>query len=138
MNNNAVYDQIQNAAANPANAFDDMSLEVVHFLIVERAAVDITSGAKQVYSLAVQTRGNFAFWPSAMDSFANSLYRTPENSPDRPRLADHVYDPLSSIGGVMPYIGKALSLISASSPGGWLGRALPLAANALAPWMVAK
>jgi hypothetical protein len=74
VNNNVIYDKHVNQKVALEDIFDAMSLETVHYLIIERGAVNITTGGLSEYSLAGSVRGNFAFWPKAFDSMANSLY----------------------------------------------------------------
>lgn len=50
-----------------------MSLEYVSYIILERPAVNITTGGLVPFTLAGASRGNYAFWPRADDTFANGL-----------------------------------------------------------------
>jgi len=45
VNNDTVYGQQKRVEVGAADAFQDMSLEVVEYLILERAVVDTTGGA---------------------------------------------------------------------------------------------
>lgn len=82
-----------------------MSLEVVNYLILERPAVDITTGAMQTYTLTGHIKGNFAFWPIAQDTLANALGpHTVDKIPSL--LKDHNYDPTRILSGSIEKIVK--------------------------------
>lgn len=73
VNNNLVYQQ-QALGTN----LDDpaYSGEIISYAIIERAAVNLTTGANAIYSLSYTANANGVFVPLASDSFANSLCKT--------------------------------------------------------------
>lgn len=81
VNNNLVYQQqaVGTALDDPA-----YSGEIISYAIIERAAVNLTTGANALYSLSYDVRCNGVFVPLASDAFANSLARTM----DSPGLQD--------------------------------------------------
>jgi len=80
--------------------------------------VDITTGAIQTYTLAGEIMGNFAFWPRATDSLANSLYGKEEVSSAPSKLQNHAYNPMKEFPlGWLGNIPRLVETISNSSLG---------------------
>jgi len=129
MNNNIVYDQLRQVQTG-AITYEQASLEVVSFLILEKSAVNITTGANMNYSITVAAKGNFAFWPKATDSFAAGLHPVRNLSSSNSKLRDHVYDPTSSIGDqVFRSVEHGIRSLLESTPGQWAMRAMPYVAQ---------
>jgi len=75
VNNNLVYQQqaLGTSLDDPA-----YSGEIISYAIIERAAVNLTTGANSQYSLSYSVSSNGVFVPLAQDAFANSLCKTPQ------------------------------------------------------------
>jgi hypothetical protein len=134
VNNNAIYNN--RVSTGITEYYDNMQLETVHYIIIEKAAANLTTGDRAVYSLGGHARGNFVFWPKAFDSMANSLYGSsrPKLGNERPaRLQNHSYNPMNIIKDGLNNIPKFISSLL-SGETAWssmVGPALSMASGLL-------
>jgi len=58
---------------NTNDVFADYSNEIVHYVILQTPVISITTGIPARYTLICNGHGNYAYWPSQTDAFANKL-----------------------------------------------------------------
>jgi hypothetical protein len=97
VNNNIVYDQNENEVTS--DKYGDLSLELINYVVLQRPAVNITTGAKAEFGILKSIHGNMAFWPNPRDAFANNLFRRGDSTPHGPgMLKDVGFNPLVKMG----------------------------------------
>jgi hypothetical protein len=69
-NNNILFDN----GKNITNIGEEFANEFIDYVVIQRGAANITTGAKATYSLLSEIKGNALFWPNALDSLANNLF----------------------------------------------------------------
>lgn len=88
---------------NSNDTFADFSNEIVHYIILQNPVVSITTGQPSPYSLISNAHGNYVWWPTQLDAFANKLgsgdVSTANVNPTKSSfLHDALYTPLLDAG----------------------------------------
>lgn len=121
---------------------EEYMAEYVEYLVIQKAAASISTGAKMEYSFIGEFSGNAVFWPNAFDSLANNLYRINTKVPtkqsnNRNGMLTHLADRISntnwsSLAPAWSGVKSAVSWLSNNAgKGGYLGTALGIAKTAL-------
>lgn len=89
---------------NSNDTFADFSNEIVHYIILQNPVVSITTGNPAPYSLIANAHGNYVWWPTQLDAFANKLgagdvsTANIGSSSKQSFLSDSIYTPLLDAG----------------------------------------
>lgn len=88
VNNNLVTTAL---TPNVADTFGDFSNELIHYVVLQTPVISITTGSPATFSMIASAMGNYAWWPTINDAFANKL-----SSVTTDPLADHNESVLSN------------------------------------------
>lgn len=121
---------------NTNDVFADFSNEIVHYIILQNPVVSINSGLPAPYTIIANAHGNYVWWPTQLDSFANKLGSGDLSSanvatPGQSFLSQAIYTPLLD---ATKLVGRNLLSTAANVAKGLIGQ-IPLVGNVLASAM---
>lgn len=97
VNHNIVYES-QNG--DNSNGLGDQHFvgELINYVILQRPAINITTGANSLFTIQANFKGNGVFWANPTDAIANNLFKNnlQSKSPMPGYLAGKTVDPLAS------------------------------------------
>lgn len=97
VNNNLVTTAL---TPNVNDSFGDFSNEMVHYVILQTPVISINTGLSSTYSMIGTAMGNYAWWPTSSDAFANKLGSAPPTpyNDNRPSvLSNHAVNPMLDV-----------------------------------------
>lgn len=136
VNNNLVTTAL---TPNSNDSFADFSNEIVHFYVLQTPVISITTGSSSVYSMIGTGRGNYAWWPTAADAFANKIGSsatsdTPDVTKGKSWLQDTIVDPLLDVAAAwVPGLGNVAKKLANMAIGGIGRMVMPAINNFTAP-----
>jgi len=136
VNNNLVTTAL---TPNTNDSFADFSNEIVHFYVLQTPVISITTGASTEYSMIGTGRGNYAWWPTAEDAFANKIGAAattdaPDVSQNKSWLRDTIVDPLLDVAAAwVPGLGNVAKKLAGMAMNGVGRMIMPAVGNYLAP-----